>query len=138
MTTPPSILRPKVFVVHEPMKKVLDDSDEGFHLERTRDFTQATEYGELVYIFPAGHLVYDKDYLARTAREGLATFTADDFLLMSGDTLAMAQIAIVASQLLSDDARNLKFLIWSGKHKRYFCQELEAWESDESDVVDLT
>ncbi len=128
---------PRVFVVHEPLRKVRDESTEGFHWERVRDLTPAREYGDLVYVFPAGHLSYDQDYLFRTAREKLSTFTDQDYLLMSGDTLAMAQTAIVASQMLDDDVRDLKMLIWDGKRQRYFCQPILAWPED-SDLLDLT
>ena len=135
----PPTPQPRVFVVHEPLKKVQDDSQEGFHWERTRDLTPAREYGDLVYVFPAGHLSYDQDYLERTAREKLRTFTEADYLLMSGDTLAMAQTAIVAAQMISDDVRDLQLLIWDGKRKRYFCQKIWAWPEEVSDeVVDLT
>ena len=135
---PAQPIRPaRVFVVHEPLKKVLDDSAEGFHWERTRDLTPAREYGDLIYVFPAGHLSYDQDYLNNTAREKLATFTDQDYLLMSGDTLAMAQTAIVASQCLDESVRDLKLLIWDGKRKRYFCQPIWAWP-EEDEVEDLT
>ena len=133
MTQPPAA---RVFVVHEPLKKVLDDSTDGFHWERTRDLTPAREYGDLVYVFPAGHLSYDQDYLDRTARNKLKDFASHDYLLMSGDTLAMAQTAIVASQMLDENVNDLNLLIWDGKRKRYFCQKIRAWAPDTNDGED--
>ena len=133
MTDKPPAAR--VFVVHEPLRKVDDPATpDGFRWERVRDLTPALEYGDLVYIFPAGHLSYDQDYLYRTAHDKLSTFTDQDYLLMSGDTLAMAQSAILASQALGDDTRALNMLIWDGRHKRYFSRPIWAWP-DEAQVI---
>ena len=49
----------------------------------------------------------------------------------------MAQAVLVASQMLDEDVRELKMLVWDGRLQRYFCQPIWAWpREDEAEVLD--
>lgn len=116
MGTAPS----RVFVVHEPLKAEYNERTAQTEWVRTRDVTIAREHGELIYMFPAGRLSADPDYLVETAREKLKDFSVNDYLLLSGDTAAMCISSIVAAQRLGTDADHLQLLLWDGRLKRYF------------------
>lgn len=127
----------KVYVVHEPLKRETDPITRATDWVRTRDVTIAREFGELRYVYPAGRLSQDPDYLVRTARDKLIEFTADDYLLLMGDTAAIAVASIVAAQQLDSDARHLQLLLWDGRVQRYYPVRPEIWEEDTHEVVAL-
>ena len=128
-----SLQPPKVFVVHEPLKKQV--SSEGVvEWVRTRDITVAREYGDLVYVYPAGHLTQDPAAMVKVAREKLADFTDQDYLLLSGDTAGMAIASVIAAQQL--EGNTINYLVWDGRQKRYFKLSADVWENaPEEDLV---
>jgi len=123
---------PRVYVVHEPLKRETDPVTGVTDWVRTRDVTVAREFGELAYVFPAGRLAQDSDYLVRTAREKLRDFSGEDYLLLSGDTAAIAIAAIVAGQQLEDDENHLNLLLWDGRLHRYYAMRTEVWQAEEA------
>ncbi len=124
----------KVYVVHEPLKRETDPVTRTTGWVRTRDVTIAREYGELRYIYPAGRLSQDPDYLVRTAREKLRDFTSNDYLLLLGDTAAIAIATVIAAQQLEADARHLQLLLWDGRLQCYYPVRPEIWEPDSEEA----
>ena len=130
-----NVRTPKVYVTHEPSLRRNNETGE---LELTRDVGIARKFGELKCIFPAGHLPANPSYAMQMAREKLYDFGSDDFLLLSGDTMAIAVSAIVASQMLDENERTLKILLWSNWFRDYHVSEVDVWEDDvwEDDVCE--
>ena len=114
----------RVFVTHEPMRKNPATGE----FERTRDISAARQYGDLVHVFPAGHLSQDPAYIMACAKDKMADYSDDDFLLLSGDTLAIAACSMVAAQNIG--GRHVKVLIWDNRFKQYYLVNLEAWDED--------
>lgn len=125
----PSIDRPRVFIVHEPLKKETDEQGVDRYV-RSRDLSPAKEHGDLHHVFPAGRISQEPSYLINTARENLATFTSRDFLLLSGDLLAISVASMVAIQCLEDTARTINVLTWDSRFRRYFPTTLEVFEEE--------
>lgn len=121
---------PRVFVVHEPLRRETDPVTKQTDWVRVRDVSAAREFGELRYVYPAGRLTQEETYLVRTAREKLRDFTANDYLLLSGDTAAIAIASLVAAQQLDDNETHLKFLLWDSRLQRYYALCPEVWEAD--------
>lgn len=123
-TAPPSMpAEPRVFVTNEPLRKVMDETG-AYRYERIHDVTAARRYGELVHVFPAGHLPDDAGYMVRTARRAMADFTADDYLLLIGDPLATVAAGVVASQVLGRDGP-MNVLTWDRRVGRYVVRRLD-------------
>ena len=128
-------VRPRVFIIHEPLRKETDDNGVDRYV-RTRDLSPAREHGELHYVYPAGRLSQEPSYLVKTARQSLATFTSQDFLLLSGDLLAISVASMIAIQCLEDNATTINVLTWDGRFRRYFPTVVEVFE-EETDPLDL-
>ena len=92
--------------------------------------TKSKAFGELVYVYPAGRLEQNPEYLLRTAREKLESFSSIDYLLLSGDTTALSVASIIAAQSLGDGERTLRLLVWDSRFRKYFSTEFEVWEPE--------
>lgn len=97
----------RVFVVNEPAKR--DGS-------RTMDLTPATEFGELVFLAPAGDVPLDLRPSVEMLREGLASFTAEDYLLPVGHPMLIAAAGALAAQA---SGGRVRMLLWRGGLGRY-------------------
>ena len=124
---------PRVFVVHEPLKKQYDPATGKSEFVRIRDLRPAMTFGDLTYVFPPGHITPDPAFLMSTARERLSDFTGRDFLLLMGDTAAIAVSAIVAAQTLPEGDDVLQILIWDNKKGVYYRQAIEVWTPDDAE-----
>lgn len=126
-------LPPRVFVVNEPLTKVVNPDTLEVTWERMRDLSPALHYGDFVHVFPAGKLPKEPGYYMRTAREKLKDFRGCDYLLLAGSLLAIMAAGLVASQNLGEDESHLNLLIWDGKTSRYHNVALDAWPPSEAE-----
>jgi hypothetical protein len=117
------------------MRKIIDPTTREVTWERMRDVAAAHEHGDLEYIFPAGRLSQDPNYLMAVARDRLKTFTGADFLLPMGDTLAMIACAVTAAQQLDEDETDLQVLVWDSRYKKYFRHVLPVWKKEDQAVI---
>ena len=118
---------PRVFVVNIPLTvardefgRVKTDPDSGSILrEPSVDLAPAREFGEIISVFPPGHLWVGGNTafnFVATARTALADFTANDYLLLLGDPLALGVAAVVAAERAGG---LVTFLRWFNREKRY-------------------
>lgn len=113
--------RPLVYVVHEPLRRETDHVTGQTNWVRIRDVSLAREYGDLRYVYPAGRLTQEEDYLVNIAREKLQDFTENDYLLLSGDTAALAIAYHAAAGIIRDRGMtHLKILLWDNRLQRYY------------------
>lgn len=129
-------IKPRVFVTHEPQMRVTDPTNNTISWVRSRDLSAAHEYGEMRYVFPAGRLTQDPAYLVATAREKLSDFTSNDFLLLSGDTAAMAICSIIAAQRIEMGENKIRFLLWDKRLANYYIMAPEVWLPDNENTMD--
>ena len=137
MSNERSTTQPLVYVVHEPLTRVTDPVTRQTDWVRTRDVSIARKFGELRFVFPAGRLASDEDYLVRTAREKLRDFTSKDYLLLSGDTAAIAIAYHAAAQQLEDDETHIKILLWDKRLEDYYELRPQVWSQDGYEEEDL-
>lgn len=94
----------RVFIVHDQTRR--DPLTGSF--ERTKDFSSASEYGELIHVLPMGR-VPDPEAMLGIIREKLADYTEDDFLLFTG---APEAIAIAATIAMQSSGGRIRWLWW--------------------------
>lgn len=128
--------KPRVFVVHEPLRKITDQKTGTVSWVKIRDIEVAREFGDLIYVYPAGHLTQDMSCLVEVARDRMKDFTDDDFLLPCGDMVAISLTAIEAAQQL--EGNTLKMLVWDNRQSRYFLRNLEVWQDDPDEAQIVT
>ena len=84
------------------------------------DFSKAEKYGELVPVVQ-GHInVFRPDRSLFTITEGLAGFTEDDYLLLSGNTFGN----VIAALFLGRQFATIKLLVYDAKNNDYLCHVL--------------
>ena len=84
------------------------------------DYSKAEQYGELVYA-TKGQLPILKTSTVRAMLEkGLAKFTKDDYLLISGPVI----VNIMAATLLFNKFDTVKFLVFDAKQQDYVVRHL--------------
>ena len=108
MSSPYLSFQPRVFVVQDPLRHSVAPGG-------TRpkfDLTPAKEFGELTFCLDWADTRhgFDCDQLLWKLRAALRGFTADDFLLMTGNPTAMALAAIVAAE---NSGGRLRLLVWT-------------------------
>lgn len=123
---------PRVFVVHEPLKKTINPRTKEVSWERIRDLSAAREFGELVYVYSAGHLSQDPDFIAREAWAKLTEFSDNDYLLPSGDVMAIVAASAVASSMV--EGNSIKVLSWDKRQGKYFASTIPIWKYEPDEV----
>lgn len=104
--------RPRVFVVNEPLKW-----DAGLNSwVRAINLSPARDYGDLVFLLPAGQLPEDPAPTVDALNQGLESITSDDYILLIGDPKAIAWAAAIAADILDGD---LRLLHWLKDIRRY-------------------
>ena len=95
-------IRPRVFVVQETPV----------------NFTPASEYGDLVFLLPGdANLMFVPQPSIRRLRDGLRSFLPHDFLLPTGDPVA---IGVAFTIVNSKTDGRLNILKWDRQERRYY------------------
>ena len=85
---------------------------------RGRDITDATAFGELEILLPAGEQAsYSTQPTIRRMIRKLSKFSDDDYLLLAGDPAAIALAASIAARF---NAGRYKMLKWARQQEKYF------------------
>ena len=94
-----------VYVVQESM--VRDRSTGDFR--PAFDLTPAGSYGELKFLLPSGKVSLSSVPMVNTLRQRLSKFCDEDYLLLTGDPVAILAAGAVASQVNRGRMRVLKW-----------------------------
>lgn len=96
------------------------------------DFAPAAEYGEISYLLSHNLSPFNAAAAIKVIHEALEAvdFTAEDFLLLSGNPCMIAWTAALAAD--RTDGR-LRLLQWHGKDRRYIRIDSQLWEEDNLD-----
>ncbi len=86
------------------------------------DFSKAERYGELVPVVKGHVNVFRPDRSLFTITEGLANFTEDDYLLLSGNTFGN----VIAALFLRGQLPKIKLLVYDAKNNDYLCHVLDT------------
>lgn len=109
---------PRVFLVQRPCWL----NRETGMWEDKLDLTPAEDFGEIHEILPPGNVSSDMASNLRDIREGMRSFSNDDFLILLGDPVAMSIAACVAMQ--KTDGR-IKMLKWDKFKNAYDVYEVD-------------
>ncbi len=114
-------MTPKVFIVQEPLKR---DRTTG-RLAPFMDMSPARLYGEIQEpLLATGHTVpLATAQMMRELHKRLISFTKEDYLLLAGDTGAIAAAAMVAAGMTGGTVNILK---WDRDTKSYIKLTLEV------------
>jgi hypothetical protein len=115
----------RVFVPNQPLTF---DRDAAVHV-RKLDLTPAMTFGPLVFLLPDGEMQGAPEEVVARLRAGLADFTAEDYLLLTGDPRAQAWAAALAADLVDGD---LKLLHWVRRAGRYQVVAVSLWPEEEA------
>lgn len=111
---------PRVFVINEPLRRCPQTNT----LQRTIDLTPAEEWGELIFLLPAGNGPTDPDPTIETLLHKLKDFQPTDFLLPVGHPLYIGWAAAIAAQN-TDGA--LQMLVWEKSRSAYRPVRAQLW-----------
>lgn len=104
-------LRPRVFVVQEPVK----EADGGFR--RAIDLSPARRFGELVFLLPPGRPPLDPEATLRVMRAKLHDYRADvDYLVTTGNPLLIAWASALAARA---GGGQVTILYWQPRERSY-------------------
>lgn len=109
---------PIVYAVCEPTHKV-DGVD-----VKLINMAPAREYGDLVILLPTQHTLLAPVPTVRALREKLKNFTDEDYILLVGDPVLMATVAMVASDL---NKGRVNYLKWDRRLRRYYSITVDAY-----------
>jgi len=101
-----------VYVIQEPVRK---DRSTG-HFVSAFDLTPATKFGELRFLLPPGKVMLTPHPMIQQLRQELRNFSDNDYLLPTGDTLAILAAGAIAGEY---NRGNVSVLKWDQKHKLY-------------------
>lgn len=82
-----------------------------------RDLGAASKFGELRLLLPPGDVVLSPGPTIRRLRDGLRSFSNEDFLLLMGDPVAIGLATSVAAEY---NLGKIRFLKWSKRGGTYF------------------
>ena len=123
----------KVYVVQQPMRRVhQDDVDRGLYgpsalgtFVPTFDLTPALEFGDIELLLDSGvHVAIATVPMIRAFHDKLRNYTSDDFLILTGNPVAMGIATAVAAHYNSG---KVNILQWDRKQHRYFKTENPCW-----------
>lgn len=80
------------------------------------DLYSAREHGDLKILLPSGPVMMAPQPMVRRIRQDLLTFCDDDFILPTGDPIA---IGIVMSIAADSNGGRMKLLRWNRNDRRY-------------------
>lgn len=110
--------RPRCFIVQEPMKK---DFTTGMMVP-VMDFRKVIEYGDPVVLVTSGRVGFNPGPLIDTIRDKMRDITAEDYLVPTGDPVAMFAAAMVAGDLCGGKVKILK---WDKVRSEYVCVQMD-------------
>lgn len=84
------------------------------------DYSKAAQYGELVDVTRGKLPIFKTSTVRAMLEEGLAEFTEDDFLLISGPAI----VSIMAAIVLYNKFDTVKFLVFDAKQQDYVVRHL--------------
>lgn len=82
-----------------------------------RDYSPAMKYGELKLLLPEGNITMSTQPTVRRLRKALREFNDDDFLLLSGDPVAIGLATAIAADA---NQGRLKMLKWENREYLYY------------------
>jgi hypothetical protein len=111
---------PKVFIVQEPLKR----NHRSGEMESFMDLTPASAYGELVVLLGRGAAgTLTPGPMIHQLKRKLSSYTDEDYLLLVGDTGAIAAAAAIASSITGGTFNILK---WNRQTKQYLKVRMEV------------
>jgi hypothetical protein len=94
-----------------------------------RDLSDAASFGELVILLPAKHqAALSAQPTANRMRRLLSKFTDKDYLLLSGDPVAIAIAGALATQYNNG---RMKMLRWDRLEERYYPIQVDLYHKPE-------
>ncbi len=84
---------------------------------KNRDYSPALKYGELALLLPDGNITMSTQPTVRRLRKLLKDFNDDDFLLLSGDPVAIGLATAVAADM---NHGRVKMLKWENREFLYY------------------
>lgn len=99
---------------------------------RVFDFTPAAMYGELVTLLPAHPIPHDTSSIIDDLRAALIDYSDGDFILPSGDPVAMGLAMMVAAEM--NDGR-VTVLRWNKLERGYFPVKINMRWGGEDDQL---
>jgi hypothetical protein len=123
----------KVYVVQQPMRRVSeDDVDRGYYGAKalgtfvpTFDMTPALEYGDIELLLDSGVFVGIATVpMIRSFHEKLRDFSDDDFLILTGNPVAMGIACAVAAHY---NAGAVNILQWDRRQRKYIKTANKVW-----------
>lgn len=103
----------RVFVVQQPMKR---DSRGGWH--KIMDLSPAEKFGRFIFVtgHPGNIFTNTLPTIINHMRAVLKDFDDGDFILPTGEPVAIAAVAMIAAQA---NGGRVKFLKWNGLDRSY-------------------
>lgn len=89
---------------------------------KNRNYAPAVRYGELKLLLPEGNITLSTAPTIRRLRKLLKDMTPEDYLMCSGDPVAIGLACAVASDILNG---KLKLLKWENREGVYFPLEAD-------------
>ena len=80
------------------------------------DISPAMQYGDIRVILPPGDTNFSYEFTSQKIRDSLEDAKANDFLLLTGDPVA---IGIATALMYAKDIGPLRFLKWLPRELRY-------------------
>lgn len=113
-------MTPKVYVINEPLRR--DHATGGFG--RFLNIRPAAQFGELVYVLPAGQLPADPQPSLTMLHEKLSAYTPADYLLLIGEVTMIGAAAAIAAHYAKGTIQTLR---WEAGN--YTPQKLTLWRT---------
>jgi len=111
--------RPRCFIVQEPMKK---DMVSGMMVPML-DFRKVVEYGDPVVLVTTSRIGFTPGPLFDTIRDKMRDITDEDFIVPTGDPVAMFAVAMVAADLCNGKVNCLK---WDKTRSEYIAIRMDS------------
>lgn len=82
-----------------------------------RDYSPAMKYGQLVLLLPEGNITLSTQPTVRRLKTRLKDFNDEDYLLLSGDPVAIGLSCMVAADI---NQGKVKMLKWENRESSYY------------------
>ncbi len=82
-----------------------------------RNLLPAQDFGTIEVLLPPGNVAFSSSPTVRRLRQGLRTFSDEDYLLLMGDPAAIAMAGAIASE---SNRGRIKLLKWDRQEQHYF------------------
>ena len=91
----------------------------------------ASEYGELKFLLDErSQIIFSPGPLIMKLRQGLRNYTADDYLLLTGDPAIIGVACSIVSDITNGKYNVLK---WDKQERKYYPIEINLYEKGEVD-----